>query len=502
MHRLLINPSTTSTGIREVGTGFTPEFSLGNEALWNGTATYAKFLVDPFTGTPLNSDSFVTDNGPIILNNAVTLYSTSPLNLGPLDNIQFYTESGNNHMYSAVQGQNLSIDIFSTVKGPNTSAIYVDGNTGRIGIFTITPTSDLTVKGDVTIDGNLFVLGTQTNVTTQDLQVVDKVITLAWTTTGVLSTASYSGGGIELNSAPYRKYVKWFDEAIDADDIGFQTGSKNVWQASDNFELRYSTATYKIAGYDVITSTSLGDGITDAPGLVNIGNLSSATIGTLKFTKTGPYETTLGANPTYTTSTIIIGDNNIQDVQFAGRLLRNIQTPTPPPGPTSGPAWDDYLQQGATIGAVFREIDDVRNLRATLTIDVTGHDGGGPTGPYMDDYVIRYLGYMLDPTLPFPQGVFDGTVARVLCVSYATPNVVTAASDPITFDQLNVSIPGGGEATAIQWFSGYVARTSFVPGALTVYRCVKQYKVNGGVWEIYPLSVGGDNIVNRDDWPV
>jgi hypothetical protein len=498
-----INNSTTSTGIREVGTGFTPEYSLGNEALWNGTATTAQSLVDDF-GTIYTPDSFLQTTGQIDITGQVYIENSSPLTVGPDQSLQFYYNSGNNHIYSAVQGRNIRLDINSTIRGANTPAIYVDGNTGNIGMFTTTPnaTSALSVNGDVTISGNLYVLGTATNITSQDLQVVDKVITLAWTSSGVLSTASYSGGGIELQSTPYKKYVKWFDEAITVDDLGVQSGSRNVWQVSDNFELRFSTATYKIAGYDVLSSTSLGDGITDAPGLVNIGNLTSATIGTLKFTQTGLHETTIGTNPTANTSTIIIGDNNIQDVQFAGRLLRDIQTPAPPAGPTSGPLWDDYLQQGATIGSVLQAVDDIRNLRATITIDVTGNDGGGPTGPYMDDFVIRYLGYMLDPSLPFPQGVFDGTVARVLCVSYATPAIVSARSDLISFDQLNVSIPGGGEATAVQWADAYYAYTSFSPAALTVKRCVKQYKVTGGVWDVYPLTVGGNNIVNRDDWPV
>jgi hypothetical protein len=499
-----INDSNTTTTIREVGTGFTPEFSDGNETKWNGTATTAEALVDG-QGNIYTPESFINDEAPIVIENPVSIYNdfviglqTSPGNF--TDNIKFYMDSGVAKMYNAVEGQDFRLDVNSTIRGANAPALYINGVSGNVGIFTTTPTSDFSVEGDVTISGNLYVLGTQTNVSTQDLQVIDKVITLAWTSSGVLSTASYSGGGIELNSAPYRKYVKWFDEAIDVDDLGVQTGSINVWQVSDNFELRYSTATYKIAGYDVLSETALGDRITDAPGLVNFGALSSAKIGTLRFTQTGVHATTIGTNPTANTSTIIIGDNNIQDIQFAGRLLRNAQTPTRRPV-DSGPEYDDYLKQVATVEHVLATQEEFRNLKATLTIDVTGYDGGGPEGPAMDNFVVRYLGYMLDPTLPGTNGVFDGTIARVLCVSYASPAVISARSDLINFDQLNVSTPGGGEATAVQWADAYYAFTSFSPTALTVKRCVKQYKVSGSVWEPWPLTVGGNNIVNRDDWP-
>jgi hypothetical protein len=53
----------------------------------------------------------------------------------------------------------------------------------------------------------------------------------------------------------------------------------NSWTSSHNIDLSTSTATYKIAGIDVISQTALAPAITSAPGLTTIGNLTTLTVG-------------------------------------------------------------------------------------------------------------------------------------------------------------------------------------------------------------------------------
>lgn len=117
----------------------------------------------------------------------------------------------------------------------------------------------ITVNEDLTVTGNLIVNGTETILNTQTLNVEDKNIVIANTAspTDVLA----DGGGITLKGDT-DKTLNWVD-------------STDSWTSSENFDV-VSGKTYKIAGTDVLTGSSLGSGITGSS-LTSLGTITSGT---------------------------------------------------------------------------------------------------------------------------------------------------------------------------------------------------------------------------------
>jgi hypothetical protein len=379
-------------------------------------------------------------------------------------------------------------------------AIHLDSLNGRVGIFTTTPASAFSVNGDVTIDGNLFVLGSSTNVESQDLLILDKTITLAWTSSNVLSNLDSTGGGIVLKSFPYDRYIKWFETAELTDELGPNTGSSNVWQATDNFELRGSTSTYMIDGTTVITKDSLGVDIKNALGLDRVIVASSSTVGDIKIYRTGLRETTIGIDAEITNgdpSVIVIGDNYTSEINFSGTKLTNAYTPVAP-GVTTGTLWNNFQQEVATVGYVRSAVGISQNQKVAFTIDVTGH-ADSPESPELDDFVITMLTYLVDPNEPIPYDTPTGTRAKILCTRYTTPELLHVVSQPV--ETIPVSI---GNATVIEYSTNYVVKTNIPAANLGINRCIKQYTVEGSVgsksWQRSIYSGTSNTVYDDGTW--
>jgi hypothetical protein len=116
-----------------------------------------------------------------------------------------------------------------------------------------------TFESDVVILGDLLVQGTETILNTQTLSVEDKNIEI-----GVVegpNDAIADGGGITLKGTT-NKTLNWV----------LSTAS---WTSSEHFNL-FSGKIYKINGVDVLSSTTLGAGVTQSS-LTSVGTISSGT---------------------------------------------------------------------------------------------------------------------------------------------------------------------------------------------------------------------------------
>ncbi len=116
-----------------------------------------------------------------------------------------------------------------------------------------------TFDNDLTITGNLTVNGTTTTINSATLAVDDKNIVLADTATP--SDITSDGGGITLRGTTDKTF-KWLD-ATDA------------WTSSEHLELA-SGKTYAIGGAQVLSSNSLGSGVTGSS-LTSVGTLTGGT---------------------------------------------------------------------------------------------------------------------------------------------------------------------------------------------------------------------------------
>jgi hypothetical protein len=121
------------------------------------------------------------------------------------------------------------------------------------------PLTGGTISSNLTISGNLTVNGTQTVINSTTVSVDDKNIVLGDVATPTDTTAD--GGGITLKGAT-DKTLNWVD-ATDA------------WTSSEHVDLASGKA-FKINGTNVLTSSTLGSGVTGSS-LTSVGTISSGT---------------------------------------------------------------------------------------------------------------------------------------------------------------------------------------------------------------------------------
>lgn len=124
--------------------------------------------------------------------------------------------------------------------------------TGNLSSITSVGTlSSLTISGDLTVNG------TTTNINSTNLVVEDKNIVLGDVTTPTDTTAD--GGGITLQGASNKTFV-WVD-------------STDAWTSSEHLNL-LTGKSYYINGVSVLSSTTLGSGVTSSS-LTSVGTIST-----------------------------------------------------------------------------------------------------------------------------------------------------------------------------------------------------------------------------------
>jgi hypothetical protein len=410
------------------------------------------------------------------------------------------------------QNENFELKVNSSVRPDKPPVICIDGTNNILGIFTTKPITsvlisqdpgdpavgvDVDINGNVLIQGDLVVLGTQTNIKTNDLEIVDKNIFLAWTQkTNPAGDVDYydtvaSGGGIVLRGKR-DKHILWYD----APEIS-PGGSRGYWDFTDNVNLQLVDSQLSIYGILALTKDTVYSNY--APNLTQVGNLTSATIANLKIYNTGSGETIIGSVYPGGTGSITIGDSNTVQVNFANKKLWNVGYPSQNQTTTSS-----YRAQAATVGWVQDQVDIVKNSKYALTIDCTGK-ANAPTDPALNPWVIQNLSYLYDPNDPdLPYRAPVDARARVLITRFTTPFLPNVPSDymdpgvPVAVDKQGVF-----DSQLVIAYSNYLRVSTDIPAAvLGVQRCIKQYIVTGNypnaTWVEY-IPVGAPNNVVWSD---
>lgn len=479
------SPNYAFTTTIEVGFNAISTATL--ETIWNGTAKFAEALLDATTGAPIDSTQFLTDSGPIDLVNPLTVYNE--FTVGTTDganfseDFQFYVADQSGVTTATIRigaDEDFELKIFNESKGP---LFHADNTNARLGIFTQNPEYDVDINGILRVRGDLLVDGASTYIISEDLRVVNREIELAYSLSP--SDLLAEGGGINLRGTTDHR-LSWF--------------SATGWNSSENINLEKSTSVYSILGVPVLTNNSLGPNIANAPGLTNIGNISTLTAAQLKISQTGIFETTIGLRDGVSSSTIKLGVAGATTLDFSDSLTRGVKFPNQ----------NEYLNTAtwetavASVGFVLDAIGASQNFRVGTTIDVTG-EATGPEDPNLDLFVIEILSVMFDPTEPRPNDVPVGTVAKILCTSYNTPEIPGVVSDPINFVPVNVDKAGVQESsTVVQYgLNTYVANTDIPPAPLYIRKCIKRYILSGtgpgnAIWVSYPTTPGGSNTIWED----
>jgi|TARA_B100001964_G_scaffold20647_3_gene20985 hypothetical protein len=144
-------------------------------------------------------------------------------------------------------------------------ALVVDTSEEHCGVFKTDPQYALHVGGDMKVDGDFLIGGTQFNVEVQNLRVEDKNIELGITSDStVLNNAGVDGGGIVLKSSQIDKEILW-------------QNSTQAWRSSENIDLA-ATKGYFIDGTEVLDKTELHSSVTTATGLTQVGTLTTLSV--------------------------------------------------------------------------------------------------------------------------------------------------------------------------------------------------------------------------------
>ena len=145
----------------------------------------------------------------------------------------------------------------TTTMSTNEVSVALDSD---ISLASIALTGGMTVGAGLTIAGDLVVNGTTTTINSTTLSVDDKNIELGSTSNP--TDASADGGGITLKGSTDHTF-NWVD-------------ATDSWTSSENMDLA-SAKTYKVAGTDVLSATTLGAGVVNSS-LTNVGTLTGLTV--------------------------------------------------------------------------------------------------------------------------------------------------------------------------------------------------------------------------------
>jgi len=237
-----------------------------------------------FTGTDASSVNFSTGGTVAYTSNKLSAFAgTTSSELASI--ISDETGTG-----SLVFGTSPTITTSLTTPSTNFALLNTTATTinafGAATALSIGASSGTTtINNDLTISGNFIVNGTLTTINATTVSVDDINITLGDTASPTDVTAI--GGGITLKGTT-DKYITW--------------SASNGWTSSEPFNV-VAGKTFKIAGIDVLSGTTLGSGV------ITSSLTSVATIGTGTWQGTiisGQYGGTGVAN---TNKTITLGGN-------------------------------------------------------------------------------------------------------------------------------------------------------------------------------------------------
>lgn len=244
-----------------------PGFNAGN-------LSGIKFYV-----TASNSDSlggvsattYLRSDRANIVSDQFTINSNAGLFVGDARQAHLQINNGNIFLDNISTDKNISLRILRST-GITEDAVEILGGSRTVQIYPDYVDSNCNVGGNLTVGGNITVRGTLTindgdiNVNKySELRIEDRIIYLADTGDSSANSEDFAdGGGIILRGGVDHELT--------------YSAVPEHWFSSDNFNLATGKE-YRINGVSVLTSTSLGPGITSIPGVTSFGTQIKVDVG-------------------------------------------------------------------------------------------------------------------------------------------------------------------------------------------------------------------------------
>lgn len=427
--------------------GFSGNVSIGFNASsyagigFNVNASSASALVDA-TGNLKYAESFLSTTDDSSTTGTLNIQNSLPLVLGDVGSEVRVTNDLFKISTNAI-GQDFEI---STMSGNAVeSAIYVDSQNSRVGIFNNTPQQTLDINGTVLIEGNLIVNGTTTSTNTSTIDLENLTITLADTPNATDNSAN--GAGFIVKGTTDHTWL-W--------------SNTRGWNSSESINLA-TGKNYAINGTPVITSTSLGPQIVNIPGtLTGISVLGNVSLNNLALAG----NQISYSNPAYVNGDIVLVPKGTGTVNISGSKLVNVATPliTDPGTHAANKTYVDTALRSRTLSA---------------TLDVTGLTSTQISGIYLS---------RIFPTTEHE----NGTICRVVCTDMGVTGGLTAGpgaapANPLVLGNVYMIVSAGTTDFTQIGASSNVPGTVFVAtgtgtGTGTANPVVREFALLSGVW--------------------
>ena len=282
--------------------------------VFNAIATEARSLLAA-DGSLKTAENFLSADGNSVTNGSITIQNSDPLTLGVNSNISLKFNIFNNTFQLQSNVINQKFEINLQTAGSLQTAMHFDAERQRVGIYNINPQAMLDIAGDVIIEGNLTVQGTTETIKSTVVNIADANIILGATTTPTDTTAT--GGGITVAGLT-SKTIAWNPAAVNS------SSNTGYWNFSDNINVGSSSLGYYINGQNVLSSSSLGYGITSAPGLTSVGILTTLQAGNLSISG----NTIRYVNGSQSNGSVYLAPKGNGTVDVSNARISNMQDPT------------------------------------------------------------------------------------------------------------------------------------------------------------------------------
>jgi len=424
--------------------------------LYNGTATSAKGLVDD-AGVVKTSDNFIPSDANGSTTGSLRIKNSAGLSVGIGETEYAILKiSGTTTM---LETQQSNADFALRVRSGSSfySALYVDTDVQKMGLFKTNPSFTLDVEGDgkfssnLTVGGNLTVEGDSTFINSTTLRVEDKNIEL-----GLLDDSTegddtaVDGGGIILRSSEGSKDLTWEQ-------------STASWTSNQDFDLINTPSNpvpaFKIDGTEVLTKTTLGATVINSS-LTSVGTLSELTVDDINL-NSATITRINGTGLNFVAGgTITIDSQNIDGV--------------------ATPTTNNHAANKSYVDTEIASQDVIFSIDATGLSDP--NDITTVNGPTTS------IGTILQ-TLKPAASVEDGTEAKLWVISYSSSTVsgitvdITTSPDTsgvLTKSFVSVDSNGTQNESAIQ----DISQSNDASGTISLnpVRYLYIYTAGGGTW--------------------
>lgn len=343
-------------------------------------------------------------------------------------NGQLYIDSGNLVLANTAQNRDFRLQLRRGILSEDAISVSTSSRTFEIYPGKLDSTTRL--GGALVVDGDLTVNGTTTSVNTSTLEIEDKNIELAKSNNPTDINAN--GGGLTLKGTVDKKLYWVHDTAGDVTDPNdpqvVQGQEANAaWNSTEHINLIGKS--FKINGVEVLSGTSLGSGVTSAPGITSFGVQSVLDVDDIN----------LDGNVISITSfngDLVLTPNGNGSVNVSSKRISNLAEPSNPQDATS----KNYVDF------------TVRGMPLIFGLDITRINPDGTTTTLLKADIENYL------NLVAPVGQFRiGTEARIICSISRSRATTINLNDPSNpFVQKNfvtAQLSPSGTANVVQDFA-------------------------------------------------